>query len=218
MKKIYLLFAILSIWACNSEPKLKARCYVRFLEEENKLQTKIEVREINQKEIAALKLDEVRFNEGAMEHHENQVVGNYYQSENTSGYPSSGFEFNVKNGKTEAIIQFESSIIKNPTVKEIKISKSKGFTICWEGKPLVKGEDLTITITDTLGVVAQAIVKGATAKTEAVIPNVMYSGLKTGKAVLFLVKTALPLPKTKDIEATTEVGYYTKPQAIEIVD
>ncbi len=218
MKKLVVLFSLASLMACNSESKWTARCYARFLEDDGKLQTKVEIREIGQKEVAALEMDEVRFNEGAMEHHQNNVVGHYYQSENSSGYPSSGFEFKIKNKKDEAVIQFNAAPLKNFSLKENTISKSKGFTVTWEGVALVKGEDLTITITDIEGTVAQAVVKGATAKNEAIIPSAMYSGLKAGKATYFLVKTSLPVAKIKNIQAEAEVGYYTKTVETDIVE
>ena len=218
MRNLFILLTIISLMACNSEPKWTSRCYVRFLEEENRLQTKVEIRTSGQKEVAALKMDEVRFNEGAMEHRDNNVVGHYYQSEGLSGYPTSGFEVKILQGKEDAVIQFDVPPLKGYAIKEHNISKSNGFTLTWDGKPLSKDETLTVTLTDVEGTVAQAVVNGATAAAEARIPNPMYSGLKSGKGSFFLVKTSLPQTKTKNIQAEAEVGYYTKTVEVEIVD
>ena len=217
MKKIFVFFTFISLMACNKEPKWSARCYVRFFEEDNKMQSKIEVHDLVEKKAAAIQLDEVRFNEGAMEHRDNNIVGHYYQADNFSGFPKSGFEFQLLNGKEKAIVQFDASPFQGYAIKENAISKSKGFTVTWNGKALGKEETLTITITDVEGTVAQAIVNGATAAAEARIPSQMYAKLKEGKGTFFLVKTSLPTARTKNVNAEAEVGYYTKTADVEIV-
>jgi hypothetical protein len=218
MRNLFVTLTIISLMACNSEPTWTARCYSRFLEEENKLQTKIEIRTVGQEKVAALQMDEVRFNEGAMEHRDNNVIGHYYQADGFSGYPTSGFEFQIQQAKEKAIIQFDVPELKGYALKEGNVSKSKGFTITWQGKPLSKDEMLTVTLSDIDGTTAQAVVNGATAAAEARIPSAMYSGLKPGKGSFFLVKTSLPKTKTKNINAEAEVGYYTKNVDVEIIE
>lgn len=217
MRYLLILLTLFSLSACKNEPTLTARCYVRYLEDENRVQSKIEVRKIGQQEVAALKMAEVRFVSGAMEHRENNIVGHFYQSELLS-FPSSAFEFMVSHENKEATIQFDPIRIANFSVKEGAISKSKGFTIVWTGTPLAVNEDITVTITDELGITAQAIVKGPSQSNEKFIPAEMYSGLKPGKATFFLVRTAQPVARTKNIEAKVEMGFYTKSQNVNVVD
>jgi hypothetical protein len=216
MKKLVFLLHIIALAACQQQPNLRARCYARFMEEDNMLLTKIEIREIGQAEVAAIKVDEVRFNEGAMERRDNNVVGNYYQAEVMGGIPGSGFEYKIKHQKKQATIQFNVSGLKNYGVKDNYISKSSGFTLKWDGAPLSKNEEITVTLTDFEGTVAQAVVKGATAKNEAFIPAVMFSGLKAGNGSYFLVKSIFPLTQNDNIQSEAEVGYYSKSIAIEI--
>jgi hypothetical protein len=218
MKKIFVLLTFISLMACNQEPKWSARCYVRFFEEDNKMQSKIEVHGLAEKKAAAIQLDEVRFNEGAMEHRDNNVIGHYYQADNFSGFPKSGFEFQLQQGKEKATVQFDTSPFEGYAIKETSISKSKSFALTWNGKALGKEETLTITITDVEGTVAQAVVNGATAAAEARIPSQMYAKLKEGKGTFFLVKTSLPIARTKNINAQAEVGYYTKTMEVEIIE
>jgi hypothetical protein len=218
MRKLFVFLTIISLIACNSEPKWAARCYVRFLEEDNTLQSKIEVRNPGQQEVAALKVDEIRFNDGTMERRDNNVVGHYYQAASYSGYPSAGFEFLIKAAKDKAAIQFNVPPFKGYAARDGNISKTKDFILTWQGQPLTKEETLTVTITDEEGTTAQAVVNGATAAAEARIPSVMYAGLKAGKGSFFLVKTSLPIAKTDNVKADVEVGYYSKNVDIEIVD
>jgi hypothetical protein len=114
-------------------------------------------------------------------------------------------------------VQFDAIPFQGYAIKETSISKSKGFTLTWNGKALGKEETLTITITDLEGTVAQTVVNGATAAAEARIPSQMYAKLKEGKGTFFLVKTSLPTARTKNVTAETEIGYYTKTVEVEIV-
>lgn len=217
MRLLSILIVIISIIGCKTEPIYRVKCYARYLEEEHKLQTKVEVRNFKQTEVAAIKVNEVRFNDGTMERRDNQVVGHYYQAER-SGYPANGFEYKINNGKENGSVAFKIPAFDKCTLKDLNISKSKGFTITWSGEPLKREEEITVNLVDSLGVTAQAIVKGATAKSEATIPAVMYSGLSLGKASYYLVKTTLPAPTTKNVEAEVELGYYTKTQTVNIVE
>ncbi len=218
MKKCYFLFPLIGLLACQHSPEWRARCYARYMEDEGKLMTKIEIREVGQKEVAAIELDEVRFNDGAMEHRENNVVGHYYQSEVPGELPSSGFEYRINHQKEHATIRFNILGLKNIQIKEQQISKTSGFTLTWDGPALGKNEEITVTITDMEGTVAQAVVKGATAKTEAFIPAAMYSGLKPGASSYFLVKTMFPNTENDNISSEAEVGYYSKNYAAEVTE
>jgi hypothetical protein len=188
------------------------------MEDENKLLTKIEIREVGQKEVAAIEVDEVRFNDGAMEHRENNVVGNYYQSEVPGDLPSSGFEYRINHQKKNATIRFNIAGLKSIQIKEQQISKKSGFTLTWDGAALGKNEEMTVTLTDVEGTVAQAVVKGSTAKNEAFIPAAMYSGLKPGSGSFFLVKSIFPVTSSENIVSEAEVGYYTKSASVDITE
>lgn len=218
MKKLLIFFLIFGIFACKKESNLRARCYVRFLEEEQKLESKVELRTLTQKEAAAIAVDEVRMNDNLMDNRENLVTGNYYAQERHDGYPTKGFDFLIKKEDIRCNINFDVAPIANCRIEGGKMSKSKGFTVAWDGKNLLKGEDVTITITDKMGITAQAVINGATQKSGAFIPAEMYSGLAQGEATVFLVKTSLPVAKVENIVAEAEVGYYSKPFTVEIID
>ena len=133
MKKCYFLLPLLGLLACNKGPEWRARCYARYMEDENKLVTKIEIRTVGQKEVAAMEVDEVRFNDGAMEHRENNVVGHYYQSEVPGNLPSSGFEYRINHQKKHATIRFNISGLQNVVVKEKKYKQKLRVYNCLGG-------------------------------------------------------------------------------------
>lgn len=218
MKKILLFSLIFIFIACKKESNLRARCYIRYLEEEQKLESKLELRTLNQKEAAAIAVDETRLNDLLMDSRENLVTGKYYTQERHDAYPAKGFDFSVKKDASICNINFNASPIANCRVEGGKISKSKGFNVAWNGNNLIKGEDVTITITDNMGITAQAVINGATQKSGAFIPAEMYSGLAKGEATVFLVKTSLPVAKVENIVAEAEVGYYSKSFTVEIID
>lgn len=218
MKNLLFILLLFGAFSCKKETNLRARCYARFLEEEQRLETKIEVRTLDQKESAAIEVDEARFNDNLMDSRENLVTGKYYAQERADAYPKKSFDFIVKKNGTVCKINFEASPIANCRIEGGKISKTKGFTVAWDGNNLNKGEDVTITVTDNMGITAQAVLNGATQKSSAFIPAEMYSGLSKGEATVFLVKTSLPIAKVENIIADAEVGYYSKTFTVEIID
>jgi hypothetical protein len=208
----YLLFVctIICLTACNNEPKWRLKCYARYVEDDSYFETKVEFRAMKQAEVAALEMEDVRFNDGAMQHNNNNVVGHYYRARSTS-YPSTFFEYVFTKEKKKNMLQFvPPPAISGMVIKDNSVSKSNGFTLLWTGNSLTKEENLTVTLTDELGITAQVTVNGALPKAEAKIPATMYSGLKPGKVSISVVKTAIPKVIFNNIEADVEVGYYCK--------
>jgi hypothetical protein len=215
MKKFLFIALIFNLTlACNHAPKLKLTSFVRYIAPENAIQADVSI--FNEKNpTTAIKVDKLFFNGGAMEKKENKIQGIVYRSERDGKYPTDfSYVFNFEKKDYQAT--FKASAIKDLVVVDSLAHKKNGIKIRWNGEPLKKDETLTAIISDEEGTSAEAQIQGATQSNEVLIPGAMFSGLKTGKGSVFIVKRRTEFIDNQNLSIESAVEFYSKTVTVDL--
>ncbi len=194
--------------ACNQAPKLKMTSFVRYIAPEEAIQADVSI--FNEKNpTVPIKVDNLFFNGGAMERKENKIQGIVYRSERDGKYPVDfSYTFNFEKKDYQATLK--AAAIKDLMVVDSLAHKKSGIKIRWNGEPLKKDEVLTAVISDEEGTSAEAQIQGATQSNEVSIPGTMFSGLKTGKGSVFIVKRRTEFIDNQNLSIESAIEFYSK--------
>lgn len=207
-RTLFFISLILCICACKQTTKLHTITYIRYLSDE--AQMNVMFRVLDEKDSTKTrKIDDAFFNDGAMERKQNKVQGLFYEAIRDGKYPDV-FSFRFKDAKKNYAFDLKASKIEELAAKDSLAHQLNGLTLSWKGEPLSKNETLTILITDSEGEVAEAKIQGATAKTEVQIPGAMFSGLKSGKGTIYVVKTYTKNIDNEQLTTDTSIDFYSK--------
>jgi hypothetical protein len=110
--------------------------------------------------------------------------------------------------------------IRKYTIKEGIISKSKGFTLTWEGDAVNESnETFVLLITDANGQTMSLNRIGATAESGMFIDPVQLDFFAPGKANFYLVrKNLIEFPQDGFVKQSAEIEFYSDEITIEIVE
>lgn len=110
--------------------------------------------------------------------------------------------------------------IRKYTIKEGVISKSKGFTLTWEGESVTESnETLVLLITDVNGQSMSLNRIGGTAESGMFIDPVQLDYFAPGKANFYLVrKNLIDFPQEGHVKQSAEIEFYSDEITVEIVE
>jgi len=221
MKNIkYTLFLVVlaSFFSCQSEPaKTKsdqpitfANFYVRYMQSENRIKaTAFFDQGKSEKEAISLKIKNgVFFHNANMNEREIPKVGTRYNYE-LDGDFSDNFKFRFtepSNGK----MNYEVKINPIQKISIPKISKSKGMTVAWEGKPLAENESLVFLIKGEKGNPIHFELKGKTVASEIAIPASKIRALTLGTAKIEIVRKQFITTEKSNFIAQCNSEFYAR--------
>lgn len=213
-KLLFFIPIFILIFGCKQPTKFHATSYIRFLSEEKTTDVQFKITE-EKAPTTFRKVDELFFNDGAMERSQNNVQGIFYRSEKDGDFPAT-FSFRFKDNKNQYNTSYKTTPITSLVVKDSIANKLAGMTISWQGEPLSKDELLTIIITDADDLTAEAKIKGATAKASVNIPGAMFSGLKSGKGSVYAIKTSISTIESENLSLDATTDYFSQTVSINI--
>jgi hypothetical protein len=110
--------------------------------------------------------------------------------------------------------------IRKYTIKEGVISKSKGFTLTWEGDAVnTSNETLVLLITDVNGQSMSLNRVGGTAESGMFIDPVQLDFFAPGKANFYLVrKNLIDFPQEGYVKQSAEIEFYSDEITVNIVE
>ncbi len=218
-----LLFVIISLPACQNntppkkqvEPEYLSSFYLRYLEDTRDLRAEVYCKSLDSLQGAAIQLTQPpKFQGKEMRGIKVPGFGHRYQSTDKQDFQADySFEVKLANG------QVVKPAINTEALKyriNLPVSKSKGFSIEWEGKPLIEEERLLVIVSTTKGENTTMTRLGPSTLSGTRILPEQLKDLSTGKAELFIVKKKqIDLPKATPGSLLLE--YYTGTQEIDIV-
>jgi hypothetical protein len=134
---------------------------------------------------------------------------------------ANNYEFTVNHvGQKPIKAKLSSKPIRKYAIKEGVISKSKGFTLTWEGEALSENnETLVLLITDANGQSMSLNRVGGTAESGMFIDPVQLDYFATGKANFYLVrKNLIDFPKDGYVKQSAEIEFYSDEITVDIVE
>lgn len=149
--------------------------------------------------------------------YENNMMWRFRADQNIK---AKNYELVVKEaGQKPVKVKLAPKPIGKYTIKEGVISKSKGFTLTWQGTPVAKTETFVLLITDVNNQSMSLNRIGETAESGMFIDPVQLSFFAPGKANFYLIrKSSADFPQEGYLRQSAEIEFYSDEITIEIVE
>jgi hypothetical protein len=134
---------------------------------------------------------------------------------------ANNYEFVVnQTGQQPIKTKLSTKPIRRYTIKEGVISKSKGFTVTWDGDAVNESnETFVLLITDTNGQSMSLNRVGGTAESGMFIDPVQLDFFAPGKANFYLIrKNLIDFPQEGHVKQSAEIEFYSDEITIDIVE
>lgn len=196
--------------------KMTVRYFVQYLQSDRLIRS--EARFYNGEDIdkaPLVRMNSVSFQGGSMELTTPPKEAYVYKTERPGDF-SSNLKFQYALEEDETSIDLHLSPIESFLIKD-GISQSKSFTLVWDGRPLVEGEELLLFFADQANKAASSTLRGPTSRSEVQMGGTFLKELQTGTGKLFLVRKKKGVKTDGPTSHEFELAYYTRPIGIEIL-
>lgn len=222
----YFAALLLLIASCQADTKKPAdqkqkekktiRYFVQYLESDRLIRAEARFYDgENIDKAPLLEMNTVSFQGGSMELTSAPKEAFVYKTERPGDFHSK-MKFQYSLEKEEGLIDVHLSPIESFLIKD-RVSQSKGFTLVWDGRPLVEGEELLLFFADQANKAASSTLRGPTSKSEVQMGGTFLSELQAGKGKLFLVRKKKGKQADQHTTHEFELAYYTRPIGIDII-
>ena len=145
-----------------------------------------------------------------------QKHGTRYRLDKLNQEAPKSLNFEWVNSK-EHKSSFKTNLSSLSNIKlDSPISKSKGFLVKWEGKPLSQNEEIVFLFTDQQNNGFTEIIKGPTKEAAIEFPVSKTGQFKVGSGLLTLVRKNRQITKTNELTVDITTEFYANSVPIEI--
>ena len=222
MNKVFLFSIMIVLLGCGetAEKQLLGDFFIRYLEEDGSIKAQAKFKELsNDKEEWFYPSTGVSFMDFPMELKKmNGVTDDFYEYIGKKRVESEML-FKFLNGKEEQIKQKTSyEKLRNFNIKEGKIEIDSGFTLVWEGIPLLDKDELLMMVEGENGEVQKISYSGATKSTELIYVSDQVQNFPKGKVKISLMRLHYKrFPETSEVQGAYTIEYHFKPFEVEIL-
>lgn len=219
---VFLTLIILTSCASNetaSEEKLYVNFVMRYIQDNGNFNAKAKFKTVTkgEKEAAFFPSTGVSFMDMPMYKKDIPGVGQFYEYDG-SKHPKASilYRFLDQNDKS-AQLEATYSPMRNLTIQESVIELDSGFTLVWEGEPLIQGDELLLNVEIEGEDLQKLIYTGATKSNRLFYRKEQLEKLSRGKATFSYMKLHYErYPEDSKIGGSYTLEYHFKPIEIEI--
>lgn len=224
MNKLFVFLALIILTSCSSsetasEEKLYADFVMRYIQDNGNFNAKAKFKTIikGEKDVAFFPSTGVSFMDMPMYEKSVPTVGKFYEYSGPK-HPKESiiFRFLDQNDKS-AQLEATYRPMRNLAIQESSIEIDSGFTLTWEGEPLIQGDELLLSVEVEGADIQKVVYTGATKSNELFYRKEQLTKLSKGKATLSYMKMHYErYPEDSKIGGSYTLEYHFQPIVIEI--